>query len=123
MSSKTEKLEIIKGSGNIYQDFGDPDANLKYVKAKLAAEIIRVMDKDNITPAKAHTLTGIDKTDFSRIRNAHLCRISCDKLVRILGGLDRKVEPKVSVIRRARLSSSSVLNSKSKQLHKLNQAT
>ena len=40
MSTETEKIEIVKGSNNIYRDFGDPDAALKLFKAKLAAEVI-----------------------------------------------------------------------------------
>jgi hypothetical protein len=35
----------IEGSGNVFRDLGDPDADLKQAKAVLAARIIILLDK------------------------------------------------------------------------------
>jgi hypothetical protein len=35
-----EPLELIHGSGNVYRDFGRPDADVRQLKAMLAVEII-----------------------------------------------------------------------------------
>jgi hypothetical protein len=36
---KSEPLEVIRGSGNIYRDLGQDDADVKQFKALLVAEI------------------------------------------------------------------------------------
>jgi hypothetical protein len=40
----TEKLEVVRGSGNVFRDFGDPNAELEQTRAILAAKIIGVLD-------------------------------------------------------------------------------
>ena len=37
---KSEKLEVVKGSGNVFRDLGHKNADANQVKAILAAEII-----------------------------------------------------------------------------------
>ncbi len=66
----TEKLETIKGSGNVFRDFGYPNADVEQLKSQLAAEIIQVLDNQNLSVRKAAEKTGFDHADFSRIRNA-----------------------------------------------------
>ena len=39
-----EPLELIHGSGNVFADFGYPNADVEQLKALLAAEIIGVLD-------------------------------------------------------------------------------
>ena len=43
---KPEPLEVIRGSGNVYRDLGQDDADVKQFKAQLAAEIIKKLDRD-----------------------------------------------------------------------------
>ena len=40
---------LVEGSGNVFRDFGDPDADLKQAKAVLAARIIAVATGKKIT--------------------------------------------------------------------------
>ena len=42
---KKETLEVIRGSGNVYRDLGQNDADVKQFKALLAAEIIKTLDR------------------------------------------------------------------------------
>ena len=42
---KKERLELIRGSGNIYRDLGIADADVRQLKAILAAEIIKTIDR------------------------------------------------------------------------------
>ena len=51
---KHEPLEVIRGSGNVYRDLGQDDADVKQFKALLAAEIIKALDKDGLTVRAAH---------------------------------------------------------------------
>ncbi|MDD9996637.1 MAG: helix-turn-helix transcriptional regulator [Rhodospirillaceae bacterium] len=81
-------FELVEGSGNVFRDFGDPDADLKQAKAILAARIIAVLDERGLPVRKAAVLTGFAAADFSRIRNADLGRFTLDRLMKILAALD-----------------------------------
>ncbi|MGP1684091.1 MAG: helix-turn-helix transcriptional regulator, partial [Giesbergeria sp.] len=77
----------VRGSGNIYRDFDVPDADVRQLKAILAAEIIKTLDKKGLSVRKAQSLTGIDAGDFSRVRNADFRRISVERLMAMINGL------------------------------------
>ena len=96
---KKEQLELVRGSGNVYRDFDVPDADVRQLKAILAAEIIKTLDKKGLTVRKAHSLTGIDAGDFSRVRNADFRRISVERLIAMINGLGSRVEVAVKVSR------------------------
>jgi predicted XRE-type DNA-binding protein len=88
-----DDFEIVRGSGNIFADFGDPDAETKLMKAKLAAEIIGVLDDRSISVRQAEKITGVAAADISRVRNADLAKFTLDRLLRIL----RRLAPSVEV--------------------------
>src|SRR5690242_7286395 len=94
---KEETLELVRGSGNVFRDFGKEDADAQQLKALLAAEIIKILDRERLTVRAAHERTGIAATDFSRIRNANLQRFTLDRLLSILNRLGAPVEVKVRV--------------------------
>ena len=96
---KKEQPELIRGSGNIYRDFNMADADVRQLKAILAAEIIKKLDRDGVSVRKAQSLTGIDAGDFSRVRNADFRRISVERLMTMINGLGSRVEVKVKVRR------------------------
>jgi len=98
---KREKFEVIRGSGNVYRDFGDEKADVRQLKAILAAEIIKVMDTEELSVRKAEARTGIAAADFSRIRNADLDRFTVDRLMSVINRLGSRIEVKVKVRRRA----------------------
>jgi predicted XRE-type DNA-binding protein len=94
---KNEPLEVIRGSGNVYRDLGQVDADVKQFKALLAAEIIKTLDRDRLTVRAAQARTGIAAADFSRIRNADLARFTLDRLVGIINRLGARVDVKLKV--------------------------
>ena len=81
-------LDLVQGSGNVFRDLGDPDADLKQAKAILAARIIAVLDDRGLSVRKAGALTRFAAADFSRIRNADLGRFTLDRLMKMLAALD-----------------------------------
>ncbi|MCJ7452062.1 MAG: helix-turn-helix domain-containing protein [Steroidobacteraceae bacterium] len=87
---KDEKLGFIRGSGNVYRDFGYPDADLLLLKANVAGSVIRMLDQLGLTVRKAQELTGIAAADFSRIRQADLDRFTLDRLIIIASRLGAK---------------------------------
>ena len=98
---KSEKLDVVRGSGNVFRDLGRENADVEQVKAILAAEIIKAIDQDNLTVRAAQDRTGFAAADFSRIRNADLKRFTVDRLMAILSSLGTRVELKVRVRRTA----------------------
>ena len=84
---KIEKLEVVRGSGNVFRDLGHENADIEQFKAILAAEIIKALDRDGLSVRAAHSRTGIAAADFSRIRNADLGRFTVDRLMSIINRL------------------------------------
>ena len=85
-----DDMEIVRGSGNVFRDFGYPDADVRQAKALLAAQIIKVLDAEELTTRQAEARTGIAHSEFVRIRNVNLARFTIDRLVTILGRLVRR---------------------------------
>ncbi len=94
---RDEDFELVRGSGNVFRDLGDPDADLKQAKAILAARIVGVLDERKLTVRKAGTLTGFAAADFSRVRNADLGRFTLDRLIRMLSALDSGIEVTIQI--------------------------
>jgi len=90
----TEKIELMKGSGNVFRDFGYPAADVEQLRGILAAKIIGVLDDRKLSVRKAEGLTGVKASEFSRIRNAHLARFTVDRLMTTPNRLNRRVEVK-----------------------------
>ena len=92
-------LKVMRGSGNVFRDLGHENADLEQLKAILAAEIIKALDREGLSVRGAQSRTGIAAADFSRIRNADLERFTVDRLMSILNRLGSRVEVRVSVRR------------------------
>lgn len=82
---------VVAGSGNVFRDFNDPQADLKQAKAVLAARIIAVLDDRQLSVRKAARISGFAAADFSRIRNANLGRFTVDRLIKMLNALDDRI--------------------------------
>ncbi len=91
----TDILEVIRGSGNVFADCGDADAEAKKMKAIIAAEIIATLDRRNLSVRAGAKLAQVDASDIQRIRNADLSRFTIDRLVRVAYRLGRFVEMRV----------------------------
>ena len=87
---KSEKLEVVRGSGNVFRDLGHENAD---------AEQFKALDRERLTVRAAHGRTGTAAADFSRIRNADLGRFTGDRLISTLNRLGSRVEVKVRLHR------------------------
>ena len=99
--SDNDDFELVHGSGNVFADFGNPNAEAEQLKAILAAQIIRVLDARGLTVRAAEELTGTAAADFSRVRRAKLDRFTIDRLMLILSRLDQQVEVEVRFTEKA----------------------
>ncbi len=95
-----DELDVQRGSGNVFRDFGDPDADIQQLKAILAAKIIGILDDDGLSVRQAAKQSGIDPTDLSKIRHADLERFAIDRLMKMVNRLGHRVDVDVSVIPR-----------------------
>lgn len=58
----------LRGSGNVFLDFGTPNADAEQLRSILVAQIIKVLDERKPTVREAEALTSIAAADFSRAR-------------------------------------------------------
>ena len=94
---KREKLGLVRGGGNVFRDLGREDADLEQLKALLAAEVIKALEREELSVRAAQARTGFAAADFSRIRNADLSKFTADRLMSILNRLGSRVEVKIKV--------------------------
>lgn len=93
----TEKIELVRGSGNVFRDFNHPNADVEQLKSILAAKIIGILDDRGLSVRKAEDQTGVKASEFSRIRNAHLERFTVDRLMSIINRLHCRIDVKVTI--------------------------
>src|SRR5262249_32352755 len=65
-----DDFELVRGSGNVFRDLGEANAEVLQLKAILAGKIVEVLDEQGISVRQAHELTGFAAADFSRVRQA-----------------------------------------------------
>ena len=106
---KGERLEVKRGSGNVFRDLGQKNADIEQFKAILAAEIIKTLDREGLSVREAQGRTGVAAADFSRIRNADLGRFTVDRLMSIINRLGSRLEVKVKVRRAETVEHASML--------------
>jgi predicted XRE-type DNA-binding protein len=95
MTSKP--IEVVRGSGNVFRDLGHANPDVEQFKAILAAEIIKMLDRQGLSVRAAHARTGVAAADFSRIRNADLGRFTLDRLISIINRLGSRVDLRIKV--------------------------
>ena len=94
---KDQQPDVLRGSGNVYRDLGQDNADVKQFKALLAAEIIKTLDRESLSVRRAQARTGIAAADFSRIRSADLGRFTLDRLIVIINRLGSRVDVTVTI--------------------------
>jgi len=95
-----EEIEIVRGSGNIYRDFDLPDADVRQTKVLLASKIANVLDERKLSSRQAEGLTGVDHSEFVRLRKPDLKRFTIDRLITILNKLDQNVDVSFTITAR-----------------------
>jgi predicted XRE-type DNA-binding protein len=92
-----EKLELVRGSGNVFADFGYPQSDIEQLKSLLAAKIIGLLEERQLSVRKAEAITKIAAADFSRLRKAKLKHFTIDRLMTILNRFDQAVDVSIVV--------------------------
>lgn len=93
---KTEEIEVIESSGNVYADLGFSNPEEMLAKAKLAILISDIIKERKLTQKKAAEVMGVDQPKVSAILRGYLSGFTIDRLFRFLMalGMDIIIEAK-----------------------------
>lgn len=78
------KRDYTESSGNVFADFGHPEADEMLVKAELAQRIAAVLDERRLTQAQAALVLGIDQPKVSALIRGRLSGFSIERLLRFV---------------------------------------
>lgn len=84
--------EVIKGSANIYEDLGLPNAAEMQVKATLAAKIGEIIKHRHLTQTQASEILGMPQPKLSGMLRGQFRGISEAKMLECLNRLGRDVQ-------------------------------
>jgi predicted XRE-type DNA-binding protein len=104
MPKEPEMIEIEKGSANIYEDLGLPDAAEMRVKATLAAKIGEIIKHLQLTQTQAAEILGMPQPKVSSMLRGQFRGISETKMLECMNRLGRDVEIVVRKPSRARVT-------------------
>src|ERR1700751_851638 len=60
-----DDIEIVRGSGNVFRDFGYPDADVRQAKALLAGAVFKRLDAQASSTPTAEAKPGIAHSELS----------------------------------------------------------
>ena len=93
MARKREtKIEVTRGSGNVFADLGFEQPEDELAKAKLAVHIWKIINDRKLTQTAAGKIMGLDQPKVSALLNGRLANFSSDRLMRLLAALGKDVD-------------------------------
>jgi predicted XRE-type DNA-binding protein len=90
-------IDDTPATGNVFRDFGYPDADVRQAKALMGTQIMKILAEKGLSTRDAEARAGVSHSDFSRIRQAKFSRFTIDRRMTILSLLGQQVELSVSV--------------------------
>ena len=87
-----ESATITRGSANVFEDLGYPDAAERQAKLRLAYALNQAVEHRGLTQAAAATLLGLSQPKVSALRNYKLAGFSVERLMNLLTALDQDIE-------------------------------
>lgn len=87
-----KSVDITRGSKNVFEDLGYPDAVERQAKLRLAFALNQVLEQQQLTQTSAAKLLGLTQPKVSALRNYKLAGFSVERLMTLLTALDQDVE-------------------------------
>jgi predicted XRE-type DNA-binding protein len=87
-----ESATITRGSTNVFEDLGYPDAAERQAKVRLAYALNHVLEHRGLTQTAAATLLGLSQPKVSALKNYKLTGFSVERLMTFLNALGKDVE-------------------------------
>ena len=88
--------EITRGSGNVFEDLDFDNPERYHAKAKLALQIIKIIEKRSLTQKEAAILIGAAQPDLSKLKSGQLKGFTLDRLFSFLLKLNRNIQIRVT---------------------------
>lgn len=87
-----DKIPIVEGCGNVFEDLGLPDADILQVKSTMAIYVQQIISKRHLTQKRAAEILGIDQPGVSDVIRGDLRGYSTERLIRFLTTLGHDIE-------------------------------
>jgi predicted XRE-type DNA-binding protein len=89
---RSASAPITRGSKNVFEDLGYPDAAKRQAKLRLAHALNQVLEDRQLSQADAAKVLGVTQPKVSALRHYKLAGFSVERLMNLLTALDRDVE-------------------------------
>ena len=99
MMTARDQVTFEESSGNVFADFGIPDANEHLVKADLALKIRQLLRERGLTQTEAARLLGTSQARVSELYNSKVAQMTYDRLLGWLNALGNDVQITVVTLR------------------------
>ncbi len=88
----SEKVDYVKGSGNVYRDLGFRNPDEWAAKASVASKVYDIIEERGLTQKEAGAILGIMQGRVSDLKRGQLDKFSLEKLLSFLTALDQDVD-------------------------------
>ena len=105
-SKGRETPRVERGSGNVFEDLGLPDAGALMAKADLVSRISDIIAKRGLSQVQAAKILRVSQPKVSALIRGNLDGFSTDRLFRFLNALGSDIEIAVKPRRRTSTSPS-----------------
>lgn len=95
-----QKIEVTRGSANVFADIGMPDAEEHLLKVQLVTQVTDIIKKRQLTQKGAGAVMGLKQPDVSKLLRGQFRGYSIGRLLEFLVALGHDVE--IVVKRKAR---------------------
>lgn len=100
--TRSRKIPIDPGSGNVFVDLGYPDAAERTAKVALTVAILRILKERGLTQAAAAKILGVNQPKVSALVHCRLEGFSVERLMGFLTALGNDVDITIRPRRSAR---------------------
>ncbi len=90
------------GGKNVFEDIGVRDPEDSLVRAKLAKQIVEIIQKKGLRQSEIGDILGVDQSKVSKLVRGRISGFTSDRLLRFLNRLGCDVRIEVRRARRAR---------------------
>lgn len=90
--TKSEEIECVMSSGNVFEDLGIENPEEELTKAKLVLEIEQIIKMKKLTQVMAAKLMGINQPKVSALLRRKLDGFSIERLIHFLNSLGQDID-------------------------------
>jgi len=95
------KVQVKRGSGNVFADLGLPNPEQELLKARLTLHIYKIVKERGLTQAQAGEVLGIKQPHVSALMRNRAGNFSVGRLIEFLTALGQDVKITVKPTRKA----------------------